>query len=355
MANTIKHKRSSTASATPLTTDLELGELAINTYDGKLFLKKDDGSESIVELGLAGAGGGATTLNGLTDVTITSATTDDVLQYNGSSWVNSPLPAGGFSPSGSVIAFAGSSAPSGWLTCDGSAVSRSTYADLFTAISTTYGVGDGSTTFNLPDLRRRTPVGTGSSDTLGDDDGVAYASRSATLTHSIPAHNHGMNHTHTLPAHYHGMGAGATLNITSSGGGGQTGNNSVNHTHSGTTGNQSANHTHTYTYRNVTFAGAAGGYGGLWRNTSTANTEANSANHTHSFTTGNQSANHTHTAPNHTHPAGNFSGLIGLVTNGVNGNATMTSGEPSIKSTYDSSVLTSGDGQYLYMNYIIKT
>lgn len=56
-------------------------------------------------------------------------------------------------PSGAVSAFAMDSAPTGWLKANGSAVSRTTYADLFTAIGTLYGVGDGSTTFNLPDLR----------------------------------------------------------------------------------------------------------------------------------------------------------------------------------------------------------
>lgn len=54
--------------------------------------------------------------------------------------------------SGLIVAFAGSTAPAGWLICDGSAVSRTTYADLFAAIGTTYGAGDGSTTFNLPDF-----------------------------------------------------------------------------------------------------------------------------------------------------------------------------------------------------------
>ena len=54
---------------------------------------------------------------------------------------------------GMVAPFAGTSAPSGWLSCDGSAVSRTTYADLFSAISTTWGVGDGSANFNVPDLR----------------------------------------------------------------------------------------------------------------------------------------------------------------------------------------------------------
>jgi hypothetical protein len=56
------------------------------------------------------------------------------------------------SPTGTVIWFAGSTAPEGYLLCNGSAVSRTTYADLFAVIGTTYGAGDGSTTFNLPQL-----------------------------------------------------------------------------------------------------------------------------------------------------------------------------------------------------------
>ena len=53
---------------------------------------------------------------------------------------------------GSIAAFAGSSLPAGWLLCDGSAISRETYSALFDAVGTTYGTGDGSTTFNVPDL-----------------------------------------------------------------------------------------------------------------------------------------------------------------------------------------------------------
>lgn len=56
-------------------------------------------------------------------------------------------------PPGVVFPYAGPTPPTGWLLCDGSAVSRTTYARLFAAIGTVYGVGDGSTTFNLPDLR----------------------------------------------------------------------------------------------------------------------------------------------------------------------------------------------------------
>lgn len=62
------------------------------------------------------------------------------------------------SPVGLLSPYAGSVAPVNWLLCDGSAVSRATYAKLFAVIGTTYGVGDGSTTFNVPDLRGRTIV-----------------------------------------------------------------------------------------------------------------------------------------------------------------------------------------------------
>jgi len=64
-------------------------------------------------------------------------------------------------PAGVIFAFGGSSAPAGFLLCDGSAVSRTTYAVLFAAIGTIYGIGNGSTTFNLPDMRGSVPIGSG--------------------------------------------------------------------------------------------------------------------------------------------------------------------------------------------------
>jgi microcystin-dependent protein len=70
--------------------------------------------------------------------------------------------AGGILPAGiGPLPYAGSSIPSGWLECDGSAVSRTTYAALYTAIADTWGDGDGSTTFNLPDMRGKSPIGDG--------------------------------------------------------------------------------------------------------------------------------------------------------------------------------------------------
>ena len=76
-------------------------------------------------------------------------------------------------PTGTVVPFAGPSAPTGWLFCFGQTVSRTTYAALFAALGTTYGAGDGSTTFVLPDLRGRLPSGK-------DDMGGTAASRLTT-------------------------------------------------------------------------------------------------------------------------------------------------------------------------------
>jgi microcystin-dependent protein len=82
---------------------------------------------------------------------------------------------GYFLPPGMMAPYATTSAPDGWLACDGSAVSRTTYAALFDAIGTTWGVGDGSTTFNLPDLQGAFLRGTGSHGSETDAEGNAYS------------------------------------------------------------------------------------------------------------------------------------------------------------------------------------
>jgi hypothetical protein len=97
-------------------------------------------------------------------------------------------PALSFHPVGMISPFAGAAAPNGWLMCDGAAVSRTTYATLFALISTTYGTGDGSTTFNVPDLRGRVAVGKGTHadvSALSVSDGLAVGSRSVKHWHDI--------------------------------------------------------------------------------------------------------------------------------------------------------------------------
>ena len=100
------------------------------------------------------------------------------------------------SPAGAIMQYAGSSAPSGWLIADGSAVSRTTYAALFAVISTTYGSGNGSTTFNLPNLKGKVPVGVDSSDTSFDVLGETGGAKTVDLSHSHTANSAG-SHSHT--------------------------------------------------------------------------------------------------------------------------------------------------------------
>lgn len=93
---------------------------------------------------------------------------------------------------GMIGAFANNSVPSGWLACDGSAVSRSTYASLFGVIGTTWGTGDGSSTFNLPDLEGAFLRGTGShgSSTMADGNAFAGPSVGSFENDSFQGHAH---------------------------------------------------------------------------------------------------------------------------------------------------------------------
>lgn len=90
-------------------------------------------------------------------------------------------------PAGAVMPFAMNSAPSGWLAADGAAVSRSTYAALFAAVGTTHGAGDGSTTFNLPDLRGIFVRGSGSQAISGTTYSGTFAAKQQD---ELKSHNH---------------------------------------------------------------------------------------------------------------------------------------------------------------------
>lgn len=117
-------------------------------------------------------------------------------------------------PAGMIVPFAGTTAPSGWLLCTGQAVSRTTYAGLFSIVGATYGNGDGSTTFNVPDMTGRVPV-CKSADAefsdLGETGGVKSVTLSAAQS-GIAAHSHTASSaanttgiTFSDPGHGHGV------------------------------------------------------------------------------------------------------------------------------------------------------
>lgn len=109
-------------------------------------------------------------------------------------------------PIGAFLPYSGATAPTNWLICDGSAISRTTYQDLFNVIGTVFGAGDGSTTFNLPDMRGRVPVGVDSSQTEFDTLGETGGEKTHTLTvDEMPSH------THTPTVSIHGNSDGITI------------------------------------------------------------------------------------------------------------------------------------------------
>lgn len=130
------------------------------------------------------------------------------------------IPGSPLMPSGAILDFAGPVAPAGFLLCDGSAVSRTTYSDLFAAIGTTWGVGDGTTTFNIPDFNGHTTIGNGTyTDTVSGSITRTVGQRTGAAAHiltipQIPSHNHTQNpHTHTTS-----VGTGSYLGAGASGG-----------------------------------------------------------------------------------------------------------------------------------------
>jgi microcystin-dependent protein len=174
--------------------------------------------------------------------------------------------------------------PSGYLWANGEAVSRTTYAALFAIIGTTYGAGDGSTTFNLPDLCGRAPFG---SDDMG----------AITLKSRITNAGSGIVGT-TLGAS--GGAESVTLTLAQS----------PAHTHAGTTSTESATHTHSGTTATEDHAlvapyqgppsdrdatPAAGSGGDVWGGPPVLTDSSQILAHVHGFTTGTESATHTHT------------------------------------------------------------
>lgn len=134
-----------------------------------------------------------------------------VLVWTGASW--DPIDG---NPTGTILDYGGVSAPAGYLLCDGSAISRTTYSNLFSVISTTYGAGDGATTFQIPDFRGRVSAGTGTDGNVATQNvllgGKSGDYRVPTHTHTFSgntgymSHNNPHEHAHEGPAgHSHGV------------------------------------------------------------------------------------------------------------------------------------------------------
>ena len=160
-----------------------------------------------------------------------------------------------FKPVGEISFWLNATAPQGHLILDGSQVNRLTYQELFNLWSTTYGVGDGSTTFNLPDFRGKFPLGkaaSGTGSTLGGSGGaIDHTHTMGAHTHDAgtlagPSHTHtGPSHTHTGPSHSHGAG---TYETPSHSHGGVTDDNGAWNANGESGSNYAANnvnHTHT--------------------------------------------------------------------------------------------------------------
>jgi len=113
-----------------------------------------------------GSGGGSGTVTSITAGTGLSASPSSPITTSGTLSVTEAA----LNPTGSVIMYAGTGTPTDWLLCDGTAVSRTTYATLFGVIGTTYGVGNGTTTFNLPNMTSKFPRGATSPSTGGGSD-----------------------------------------------------------------------------------------------------------------------------------------------------------------------------------------
>ena len=224
-------------------------------------------------------------------------------------------------PPGTVSMYAGLAAPFGYLLCDGTAVDRTAYDTLFTAISTTYGAGNGTTTFNLPNLKGRVVVGLDATqtsfDTLGETGGANTHQHIAGTSgnhdghnHTVPAHgtnagnisigvggegDHGHNitgHTHGTTDHSHSVNPGPTTT------GGSSSNNSVTLG----SGFSHANSGHTHSVNIATFTSAGANDGNTTGGASANVTSSNSGNHGHTvnvsaFNTADSAGAHSHTVP----------------------------------------------------------
>ncbi len=252
------------------------------------------------------------------------------------------LPKLAFDLTGVITAFGGSSAPTGWLLCDGTAVSRSTYADLFAVVSTTYGIGDGTSTFNVPNLKGRIPVGRDSTQTEFDTLGETGGAKTHTLTSAeMPSHQHNVSaYAHTASIGSTDLAHTHTFSGTVAGDGA--------HTH---TVNVNDQHQHPINYSGRT-SGSTGGYGVIDGTGHTSTFIQTGSNVAGTITASTVSSTHSHT----------YSGTTSAATTTAPGVASMNHNHTISIDNHDAKNTdpTGGGGAhnnlqpYLVVNYIIK-
>jgi microcystin-dependent protein len=227
-------------------TDTNVGLSITSKGSGKLFL--DGGATGSVQLGESSSGTCRLRRAVVCDSTLTVSgagvfsstvsslghTVTGTCSVSGTTTAANLTSSGaiGFLPAGTISFYGNATAPTGWLPCNGAAVSRTTYASLFANIGTAYGSGDGSTTFNVPTSARNTLVGSGGSGTgtLGNTVGSTGGSETHTLTlGEMGSHTHTWSQTTTFTGTYTtGTGSritGSTAGVTGSAGGGGSHNN----------------------------------------------------------------------------------------------------------------------------------
>lgn len=150
--------------------------------------------------------------------------------FSGSGWWITPQELS--TPVGLTGVFAGLTFPDGWMICNGAAIDRTTYSRLFSLLGESFGAGDGATTFNIPDLTNRIPIGVGSiasySQNVGSEQRILSVS-------NMPQHNHSFSGD-ALPPHSHSMPAANTTGL----GGYGTGTGSIPGNPDGVTGSSSS-------------------------------------------------------------------------------------------------------------------
>lgn len=161
---------------------------------------------------------------------------------------------------GEVKMYAGSTAPKGWLICDGASISRTKYAKLFSVIGTAYGSGDGSTTFSIPDMRGRTAIGVGTGNATG---ATAHnlATKGGNEDLIVPYHNHSVSASTgaiTGGSHAHDIYYRTKTNIGSGTAGWWVLGSATTHTGSSSNTITSKTHSHDLPAHNTNYAGSSG-------------------------------------------------------------------------------------------------